>query len=137
MKQPELFEPTPEQKRLALERNPMARVHGYFDEKAKCKKCKFLCYHQRSKRYYKCRKRGVTKGEGTDHRVNWLACSFYEKVQCETCWDTGKLYRRDCPDCQGDRSFELDGKICAHESCNVQIVNRHDMCQYHREGGEL
>lgn len=100
MSQPELFELTPEQKKLAAEKNPMARAQGYFDGETKCKKCKFLCYHQASKRYYKCRKRGISKGEGTDHRVNWVACKLYEKVKCESCWDTGKIYGRECTDCE-------------------------------------
>lgn len=80
MSQPELFKLTPEQKKLAAEKNPMARVQGYFDGETKCNKCRFLCYHQAAKRYYKCQKRGITKGEKTDHRVNWLACKLYEIV---------------------------------------------------------
>ena len=118
MNQPELFNLTPEQKKLAAEKNPMARTYGYFDGETKCKKCRFLCYKERTKRYYKCEKRGITAGEGTDHRVNWLSCKLYEEIKCETCNDDGVIYsdfdfrrmRRvyeNCPDCQGGRQITV------------------------------
>ena len=107
MNQPDLFQTPEDQRRRATEKNPMANVYGYFDGETKCKKCRFLCYKERSKRYYKCKKRGITAGEGTDHRVNWLACKFYEHVKCEICWDTGKRYRQDCPDCEGGKQITV------------------------------
>ena len=115
MSQPELFNLTPEQKKLVAEKNPMARVQGYFDGETKCKKCRFMSYRQPgNKKYFKCKKRGISRGAGTDHRVNWLACKLYEKVKCERCWDLGKKYHHTdwdtrksiyipCTECQGER----------------------------------
>jgi hypothetical protein len=58
--------------------NPCMRLYGPGPEGAKCKTCALLFCHSRSKRYYKCSLRGCTHGPGTDHRVNWPACSKYE-----------------------------------------------------------
>lgn len=56
--------------------NPMLRL-GPGPEGKKCKTCMHLVVKQFSKNYYKCRYRGDTNGPGTDHRVNWPACTLY------------------------------------------------------------
>ena len=58
--------------------NPRVDVWGRGPEGAKCRTCVHLVVHERARRYYKCLKRGVTFGPGTDHRVNWPACGKYE-----------------------------------------------------------
>lgn len=57
--------------------NPMVRKFGLDPEGRKCKGCNFLTANQCSKRFYKCRLRGVTSGPGTDHRISWPACSQF------------------------------------------------------------
>lgn len=53
--------------------------HG-FDDKARCKSCKYLikkCYQ--NKIYYKCSKLGVTNSRATDIRLKHFSCDLYEK----------------------------------------------------------
>ena len=57
--------------------NPMVRKFGVDPERRTCKGCDWLLVNECSKRYYKCRLRGVTSGPGTDHRVSWPACSKF------------------------------------------------------------
>lgn len=59
--------------------NPCVSVYGAGPEGATCKTCVHLLGIHRSKTYYKCRQRPITGGPGTDHRVNWPACSRYEE----------------------------------------------------------
>ena len=56
--------------------NPMCRKHG-IQEGEICKDCKFIVYTECSKRYYKCKLRGITSGPGTDHRLKWPACRMF------------------------------------------------------------
>lgn len=65
-----------------LNPNPMVKKHGRTIGE-KCKTCDYLCWHQRSKRWYKCELRGITSGAGTDHRVSWDACGLYEREESE------------------------------------------------------
>lgn len=58
-------------------KNPMVRLFGE-KEGEKCKDCKFLQRKQLAGVYYKCKFRGNTNGPGTDHKVNWAACSKFE-----------------------------------------------------------
>lgn len=48
-----------------------------------CKTCKFATYIEHANRYYKCvlMKNSWTAGPGTDIRLKWAACSFWEKVE--------------------------------------------------------
>jgi hypothetical protein len=55
--------------------NPMVRKFGVDLEGRKYKGCDFIVANQCSKRYYKCKLRGVTSGPGTDHRLSWPACA--------------------------------------------------------------
>lgn len=58
--------------------NPMVRVWGYGNPEYRCKNCQFfLCEPYHDKTYYKCEKRGVTHGEGTDHRLKWKTCGKF------------------------------------------------------------
>jgi len=50
--------------------NPMVQKFGVDLEGRKCKGCDHLIANHCSKKYYKCRLRGITSGPGTDHRVN-------------------------------------------------------------------
>jgi len=59
--------------------NPMIRSVGNGPEGKRCKTCAFLIRKSYSKTYYKCQFRGNTNGPGTDHKVNWPACSRYKE----------------------------------------------------------
>ena len=59
--------------------NPCVKTFGFGPDGVKCKSCRHLYYHQRSKRYYKCRLRSFTFGPATDHRVRWNACSQFKR----------------------------------------------------------
>jgi len=92
MKQVDLFD-LPEQPPRHNDPNPMVKNHGYFDNgESRCKDCRFIFSKTYSKKYYKCKFRGNTKGQATDHRCNWKACGKYEQVECSNCWDKGKIY---------------------------------------------
>jgi hypothetical protein len=62
-----------------LDHNPMVRSFGYGPEEKRCKHCSHLFKKQYAGTYYKCDLRINTNGQGTDHRVNWSACSKFEK----------------------------------------------------------
>ncbi len=64
--------------------NRMVTIYGAGPTGAKCKTCEHLGYSQgHRKRFYKCALRGRSRGEGTDHRVNWPACSRHkERATC-------------------------------------------------------
>jgi hypothetical protein len=77
--------PTP--KRPMSQRiNPMVKAFGLRPEGGTCRRCAFLYYHgSSSKRFYKCDLRGrPTYGKGTDHLVNWPACSKYKEGNLPT-----------------------------------------------------
>jgi hypothetical protein len=46
-----------------------------------CKDCAELTYNETAKRYYKCKRRGITSGAGTDHRVGWPACTYFVQTE--------------------------------------------------------
>ena len=48
-------------------------------EGEKCGTCKYLAYHERRNRYYKCEKFGFSFGAGTDWRKKWPACGAWEE----------------------------------------------------------
>lgn len=98
--------------------NPCVRVFGLDPEGRRCKGCLYLYAKKMSKTYYKCLKRTITGGPGTDHRVGWDACSKY--VLSEACGDCsgrggryvndekepgrrrpGRPFYEKCPICQG------------------------------------
>jgi hypothetical protein len=73
-----------------LERNPCVLVWGMDPEGRRCKACLYLAVKVRSKRYYKCRKRTITAGPATDHRVGWNACSLFSPFKvCGACRGNG------------------------------------------------
>ena len=61
--------------------NPMVRRHGPGPEGKTCKTCRRMVAgpgeHQRT--YWKCERRGISAGQGTDHRMKWPACRLYEE----------------------------------------------------------
>ena len=66
------------QELVPMERNPLILRYGRTEGK-KCKECKHLVSHKRSRRWYKCLMRGVSNGPGTDHGCTWNACGLYEE----------------------------------------------------------
>jgi hypothetical protein len=76
--QRDLFELIPQQFTAATDPNPCVRLWGLGPEGTKCKTCVHLVVRQFANRYFKCRKRKMTSGPGTDHRVGWNACGLYE-----------------------------------------------------------
>lgn len=58
--------------------NPMIWAYGFGQDGKRCKHCSYLHKKQFAGTYYKCELRGDTNGSGTDHRVNWAACSKFE-----------------------------------------------------------
>lgn len=64
---------------IHVTKNPMTRVYGVTPNEV-CRDCVHCTYHDRyPRRWYKCLKRGVTHGEGTDHRISWPACGLFER----------------------------------------------------------
>lgn len=60
--------------------NPMIRKHGRGPAGAVCGTCSHIVSTcpTGNKRYWKCERRGITHGQGTDHRLRWAACRLYE-----------------------------------------------------------
>jgi hypothetical protein len=60
--------------------NPMIRKHSRGPEGMFCGGCVHMVRgpggHTRT--YWKCDRRGITNGQGTDHRMKWSACRLYE-----------------------------------------------------------
>jgi len=52
--------------------------YGLADNGKTCKTCKHLVYHERSKRWYKCKKWVLSMSSASDVRVSWPACKLYE-----------------------------------------------------------
>lgn len=61
--------------------NPMIKACGPGPEGEKCKNCKYIIRKQFGNTYFKCQWRGDSNGPGTDHRVNWPACSKFIKEE--------------------------------------------------------
>lgn len=59
--------------------NPMIRAVGPGPSGERCKNCKYIIRKSFSKIYYKCQWRGDSNGPGTDHRINWPACSKFTR----------------------------------------------------------
>lgn len=70
---------TDEMKKARRKINPMVRAVGPGPEGMKCKHCRFLYAKEYARTYYKCEWRGDTNGPGTDHKINWPACSKFQK----------------------------------------------------------
>ncbi len=60
--------------------NPMVRKFGPGVEGTNCKNCTFV-YRKGWGNYtwIKCKLRGDSNGQGTDHRLKWQSCSKYEE----------------------------------------------------------
>ena len=59
--------------------NPMVIKYGHLEGKT-CKNCVHLQYRCHGARTYsKCGLRGITRGPGTDHLVNWEACKQFKE----------------------------------------------------------
>lgn len=61
--------------------NPMIVKYGAHSDTAKrCGECDHLIkdgHHTRS--YFKCKLRGISRSEATDHRKKWVACRMFEE----------------------------------------------------------
>jgi hypothetical protein len=80
-----LTPPPPDKpRRLVPDGNPMVVKHGAGPEGATCRHCQHICrFRPGVNTYIKCRMRGITAGPGTDHRLKWKACRFYQKEGTE------------------------------------------------------
>lgn len=60
--------------------NPMIVRHGPGPDDKTCHDCRQLTPNRwgTNRTYWKCRRRGITHGQGTDHRKKWHACRLYE-----------------------------------------------------------
>lgn len=47
------------------------------NKEKRCATCNYSCYVQYSKKYYKCKKMGITRSEATDIRINNI-CDLWE-----------------------------------------------------------
>lgn len=64
----------------ATDPNPVIAIHGPGPNTARCGTCSLFVRHQHGQhRYGKCRRRGFSHGEGTDHYATWPACGRYVK----------------------------------------------------------
>lgn len=72
---------TDELKKARRKINPMVRAVGSGPEGMRCKHCRFLYAKKYARTYYKCEWRGDTNGPGTDHKINWPACSKFQKEE--------------------------------------------------------
>ena len=63
--------------------NPMVIRHGRGPEGRRCRDCRRILptSHRTARRYWKCERRGITRGAGTDHRLKWNACRLFEEAQ--------------------------------------------------------
>lgn len=62
--------------------NPCVTVFGPGPEGKQCGTCAhFIKGRYHATILYKCKVRGLTHGEGTDHRVRWPACAKYEEAR--------------------------------------------------------
>lgn len=63
----------------------MLAMYGAGPAGATCGGCAHLVrvrYHDYA--YFKCRKHGMTRGSGTDHRLKWPACRLFEPSDATT-----------------------------------------------------
>ena len=69
----------------APEPNPCRVKLGHGPEGKTCKTCRWLLAtsYRTNRTFYKCSFRGVTHGEGTDHRLKWGACGKYAEEEEE------------------------------------------------------
>ena len=63
----------------ASDQNPMVALFGPGPTDARCGTCRWLERWSYAKVYRKCRKRGVSHSEATDHFATWPACGRYER----------------------------------------------------------
>lgn len=68
----------PPRRLKAADPNPAVAVFGPGPSDARCGTCDRFVRHQHGRRRYgKCRLRGITHGDGTDHYPSWPACGQY------------------------------------------------------------
>ena len=84
--EPEPPEPRPLTNKQKLGRksktNPCIDVWGPGPEGKQCGTCAFFAKGvYQATMLYKCKKRGMTHGAGTDHKVRYPACAKYEERQ--------------------------------------------------------
>lgn len=76
-------------------KNPMVYRYGKGPDGVRCKRCEHHFFRQGgSRRYGKCKIRGVTGGAGTDHPQHWQACAIYETKKCILCGEPLGYNRR-------------------------------------------
>jgi hypothetical protein len=75
MDEPKLFHVEPEKRSL----NPMVLAHGPKEGRF-CKDCIYLVYHETTRKYYKCKCRGLSHHSTTDHHKKWEACSLFREM---------------------------------------------------------
>ncbi len=74
--------------------NPMIAFHGKAEGFFSCRECEWITRENYGKKtYYKCDKRGYSRGAGTDHRMNWDACGLFEyRIEKEMITLDGERY---------------------------------------------
>lgn len=105
--------------------NPMVRAFGRGPEGKKCKECEFLIrYHWRSTSYFKCEKRGITHGPGTDHRLKYEACSKFEqeKPEVKEPEPPNQSFTEVCPQCQGEIKLLYKHGVWSCSTCKIKIA---------------
>ena len=80
----------PQKKRPGRKRSaPYSAMRGTYGactvKGAKCGNCANLAYNEMrsGKRFYKCGLVKPTNGPGTDVRLKWSACQFWEKIEMD------------------------------------------------------
>jgi hypothetical protein len=61
----------------ATDPNPLVAIYGPGPVGARCGTCAHLVRWHYGRTYRKCRIRGLTHGEATDHFATWPACGRY------------------------------------------------------------
>lgn len=61
--------------------NPMVVKHGRGPEGKTCRTCSHIkrWTPTGNRTYIKCYRRGISRSDGTDHRLKWSACRLYEE----------------------------------------------------------
>lgn len=77
------FEDIKSRKPIETIKQQFRRVHGYKKD-YKCKNCSFFLEGRyRNKKYFKCRKLGLSHSEATDIRKSDVACNLYQESESE------------------------------------------------------
>jgi hypothetical protein len=60
-------------------KNPMVRKYGLGPKGKKCLDCEYGFFNSgNTKKFYKCKLRGVSNGQATDHSSRFQACSKFK-----------------------------------------------------------